>query len=103
MKGYWFILGTEVVDQDAQQEYGKLWAPIAAKYGVRVLRGPEAPSLQESRADTSRVLLVEFPTYADAKACYDDSDYAAARIFALKAAKRDFMIIEAEFGELSSI
>ncbi|AYD02905.1 DUF1330 domain-containing protein [Neorhizobium sp. NCHU2750] len=98
MKGYWFILATEIIDQAAQQEYGRLWAPIAAKYGVRVLRGEEAPALQESRPDTSRVLLVEFPTYADAKACYDDPDYTEARAFAAKGARRDLLIIEADFG-----
>ncbi len=36
MKGYWFILGTDITDEEAQQKYGKLanttdrsW-PIAA-------------------------------------------------------------------------
>jgi uncharacterized protein (DUF1330 family) len=98
MRGYWLVLGTDVIDQQAQQEYGRLWAPIAAKYGARVLRGPEAPSFVETRHDTSRILMVEFPTYADAKACYEDPDYTAARAFASKAARRDLAIIEAKFG-----
>ena len=29
MKGYWIVLGSDVTDPDAQQAYGKLWAPIA--------------------------------------------------------------------------
>lgn len=32
MKGYWLILGTEITDQAAQDEYNRLWAPIAEKY-----------------------------------------------------------------------
>jgi hypothetical protein len=32
MKGYWLTLGTAVADQSAQDEYGRLWAPIAEKY-----------------------------------------------------------------------
>ncbi|KKZ87608.1 hypothetical protein RPHASCH2410_CH11210 [Rhizobium phaseoli Ch24-10] len=31
MKGYWIIIGTEVSDQEAQSEYGRLWQPIAQK------------------------------------------------------------------------
>jgi hypothetical protein len=33
MKGYWFILGTDITDEEAQQKYGKLWAPLAATVG----------------------------------------------------------------------
>ncbi|TGQ24896.1 DUF1330 domain-containing protein, partial [Mesorhizobium sp. M4B.F.Ca.ET.214.01.1.1] len=28
MKGYWLIIGTEISDQQAQAEYGRLWKPI---------------------------------------------------------------------------
>ncbi|MEW5511327.1 hypothetical protein [Pseudomonas asiatica] len=38
MKGYWIILGTAVTDTQAQQEYGRLWAPIAEHYGARGFR-----------------------------------------------------------------
>jgi hypothetical protein len=27
--GYWLILGTEITDQAAQNDYNRLWAPIA--------------------------------------------------------------------------
>jgi len=32
MKGYWLILGAEITDQSAQNDYSRLWAPIAEKY-----------------------------------------------------------------------
>ena len=41
MKGYWLILGTEVADAAAQQDYGRLWAPIAERYGARLIREGE--------------------------------------------------------------
>lgn len=96
MKGYWLILGGEVTDAAAQAEYGRLWAPVAAKYGAKVLRGAEAPSLTEARAGTTRVLLVEFPGIDAARQCYADPDYAQAAIWAAKASTRDLLILEGD-------
>jgi len=97
MKGYWLILGGEVFDQAAQQEYGRLWGPIAERYGAMVIRGAAAPELREGR-DTARVLVVEFPSYAAARACYEDPDYEAARVLALKASRRDLLLFEGEIA-----
>ena len=97
MKGYWLILGTAIADQAAQQEYGRLWAPIAAKYGARLNPGKVPPILKEAR-DTARVVVVEFPSYEKAKACYEDPAYQAAKEFALKASKRDLIIVEGEIA-----
>ncbi|MBE9637470.1 DUF1330 domain-containing protein [Salipiger mangrovisoli] len=94
MKGYWLVLGTDVTDAEAQAEYGRLWAPVAAKYGARVRRGDEAPTMLEA-GDKSRILLVEFADLATAQACYDDPDYQAARAFAMKAAQRELVIFAA--------
>lgn len=69
MKGYWLILGTEITDPDAQAEYVRLWAPIAERYGARIIRGDAAPELKEA-GDKSRVLLVEFASLSEAKADY---------------------------------
>ncbi|WP_211169268.1 DUF1330 domain-containing protein [Aromatoleum toluvorans] len=96
VKGYWIILGTDVTDQAAQQEYGRLWAPIGEKYGatVRVL-DPEV--LVESRS-SRRVLAVEFPSYEQAKACYKDPAYTHAKEFALRASQRELIIIEGDLA-----
>lgn len=93
MKGYWLILGTEIIDPDAQAEYGRLWAPIAERYGARIIRGAAAPELKEP-GDKSRVLLVEFASLLEAKACYDDPAYVEARRFAEQAARRELVIFE---------
>jgi len=97
MKGYWLILGTDVIDQAAQAEYGRLWAPIAEKYQAKINPGAVPPILKESR-DTARVLIVEFPTYEAAVECYEDPAYLEAREYALKASKRDLVIIKGEVG-----
>lgn len=95
MKGYWLILGSAIADQAAQEEYGRLWGPIAARYGARVVRGGTSLDLKEGR-DSERVLLVEFPDLAAAQNCYADPAYAAAREHALKAARRDLLIFEGD-------
>lgn len=96
MKGYWLILGTAITDEAAQAEYGRLWAPIATRYGARLKRDAGL-DLKEGR-DTARVLLVEFPDLAAAQACYADPAYAAARDAALKASRRDLLIFAADLG-----
>lgn len=97
MKGYWLILGTEVANQVAQDEYNKLWAPIADKYQARQNPTKIPPLLKESR-NTARVLIAEFPSYELAKACYEDPAYQEARQFALKASKRDLLIVEGDLA-----
>jgi uncharacterized protein (DUF1330 family) len=97
MKGYWLILGGSVTDQEAQELYGKLWLPIAKQYNARINPMKVQPLLKEAR-DTSRVIVVEFPSYELAKACYEDPAYQEAREFALRASKRDLLIFEGEIA-----
>lgn len=96
MKGYWIIFGSAITDTEAQQEYGRLWWPIAEKYGAKI-NVVEPDALLEAHS-TSRVLTVEFSSYTQAKACYDDPAYAEAKAFALRASRRELLIIE---GDLS--
>ena len=37
MAGYFVIRSSEIVDQAAFDEYAKLWAPVAEKYGARFI------------------------------------------------------------------
>lgn len=95
MKGYWIIFGSAVTDTEAQQEYGRLWAPIAETYGAK-LKSFASEAMLEVNAG-SRVFAVEFPSYARAKACYHDPAYSEARAFASRAATRELIIVEGEF------
>lgn len=97
MKGYWLVLGTEVTDAAAQKAYGALWAPIAERYGARLVAGSEAIEAVEAR-DATRVLLVEFPTFEAARACYDDPAYREAREVALRAAQRSLVLLRGEIA-----
>ncbi|NIF28312.1 DUF1330 domain-containing protein [Pantoea sp. Tr-811] len=96
MKGYWIIFGSSVIDTEAQQEYGRLWGPIADHYGAKI-KVVDREAKLEVNAD-SRVLVVEFPSYAQAKACYEDPAYAHAKSFALRAAKRELILLEGDLN-----
>jgi len=97
LKGYWLVLGTEITDQTAQNDYNRIWAPIAEKYQARLNRARVPLLLKEAR-DTSPVVIAEFPSYAIAKACYEDPAYQEARQFALRSSKRDLLIFEGEIA-----
>ncbi|MCX2891179.1 MULTISPECIES: DUF1330 domain-containing protein [Pseudomonas] len=94
MKGYWIIFASDVIDTEAQQEYGRLWKPISDQYGAK-LKVLEESALVESES-TYRVLAVEFPNYQQAKACYHDPAYVEAKQFAQRASRREMIIIEAD-------
>lgn len=96
MKGYWIILGAEVKDAQAQAEYGRLWKPVGERYGatIRVLE----PDALKELTSASRALVVEFPSYEQARACYADPAYAEAKAHALRAADRQLIIIEGELA-----
>lgn len=96
MKGYWIILGSTVTDVAAQQEYGRLWGPIAEQYGAKI-KVLDPAALLEAHT-SSRVVAVEFASYALAKACYEDPAYTQAKVFALQAARREVIIIEGDLG-----
>lgn len=97
MKGYWLVLGTEISNQSAQDEYVRLWKPIAEKYQARVNPGNTRPLLMETRG-THRVVVVEFPSYDAARACYDDPAYQDARSYALQASDRELLILEGDLA-----
>lgn len=96
MKGYWIIFGSDVIDSEAMQEYSRLWAPIGEKYGAK-LRVFEPSALVEAQ-HSKRVLAVEFPSYEQAKACYNDAAYGEAKQFALRASSRELIIIEGDLA-----
>jgi len=97
MKGYWLIVGTEITNEEAQAEYGKLWKPVAEKYQARINPSDVPPILKEAR-DARRLIVVEFPSYELATACYDDPDYRDARHFALQASRRVLVIMKGELA-----
>ena len=97
MKGYWVIVADAIGDEAARNEYVRLWKPIAEKYLAKVNPANISPVLKETRTGV-RVTIVEFPSLEAAKACYDDPAYAEAKVFAIKSAGRDLIIVAGDLG-----
>ena len=93
MPGYWIIRGSAVKDQAAMDEYARLWTPLADKYGARFIIGGGRKEAREG-ADFFRVAMLEFPSYEQALACYDDPHYQAILPVALRAYERELTIVE---------
>ena len=95
MAGYWIVRSSAIENQAAFDEYAARWSPIAQKYGARLLTGSGGAHETREGDDLARVLLLEFPSYEQARAAYDDPEYQAALPFARDAyARRELIIVE---------
>ncbi len=92
MAGYWMVK-VRVTDPDAYAEYAKRVPPVVKRYGGRVLvRGGSATTLEGE--DYPRNVVVEFESYDQALACYNDPEYQDAKSYQDGAAERIFSIVE---------
>jgi uncharacterized protein (DUF1330 family) len=95
-KGYWIAL-VDVSDPEAYKAYMSENAIAFAKYGARFLvRGGTAETV-EGHSRSRRVIL-EFPDYAAALACYRSPEYAKAIALRSKVATADIVVIEGYDG-----
>ena len=75
-KGYW-IAHVDVTDAEGYKAYQAANAVAFAKYGARFLVRAGASEGQEGKL-RSRHVVIEFPDYAAALACYRSPEYMAA-------------------------
>ena len=91
-KGYW-IAAITIREPDGYPAYQAAVREALAAYGGRYLvRGGRARI--EEGAPRPRTVVVEFPEYATAIACYRSAEFAAARALRQKIADTDFSIVE---------
>jgi uncharacterized protein (DUF1330 family) len=95
-KGYW-IARVDVYNADAYKNYVATNGEAFAKFGGRfIVRGGEFKrAIGSSR---SRNVVIEFPTYEAALACWDSPEYQAARARQEGGAEMDAIIIEGYEG-----
>jgi len=82
----------EIKDEEALKEYQNRFVNIAPRFEAKIIaRGkhqtPEGP-------DFPRMLIVEFPSYDQAIACYEDAEYQEAMVHANRAFDRELTIID---------
>ena len=91
-KGYW-IGRVDVANEAAYKPYIAANAPIFQKYGARPLvRG--GPFECVEGAARGRNVVIEFPDYATAVACYRSPEYQQNRKIRQANAVTDMIIIE---------
>jgi uncharacterized protein (DUF1330 family) len=95
-KGYW-IARVDVRDADAYAEYVKANAEPFARFGARFLVRGGAHEAPEGSARARNVVL-EFPSYEAALACYQDAGYQKAMAIRAGASEGDLLIIEGYDG-----
>lgn len=92
MTAYW-IANVNVTDPEAYGEYAKLAGPALAKFGGTFLaRGGRSVTLEGH--DFARHVLVAFPSFEQAEACYHSPEYKAALRLQEGAADRNVCIVE---------
>jgi uncharacterized protein (DUF1330 family) len=91
-KGYW-IAHIDILDPAAHKAYTDLNAVAFAKYGGKfIVRGGRGEV--RSGALRSRHIVIEFPTYEAALACYDSPEYAEAMKVRAVSSIGDIVVIE---------
>jgi uncharacterized protein (DUF1330 family) len=92
LKGYW-IVHIDVADPEGYKPYQDAASAAFSVFGARyVVRGGRA-EVTEGRA-RARCVVVEFPSYDAALACYRSPEYAKA--IALRAGKAEFDMVAIE-------
>lgn len=90
-KGYW-VAHVDVDDPEVYEQYKAANAAPFAEYGARFLvRGGEGQ--QREGSGRARTVVIEFPSYEAALACYDSSGYQAAKALRDPVSTGDLVIV----------
>lgn len=95
-KGYW-VAHVDVDDAESYEKYKAANAAPFAEHGARFLvrGGNREPKEGNVR---SRTVVIEFPSYAAALACYDSPAYQAAKAVRDPISRGDLLIVEGYDG-----
>ncbi|TMM50839.1 DUF1330 domain-containing protein [Sulfitobacter sabulilitoris] len=91
-KGYW-IAHVDVRDPQAYDAYRAANAAPFKAYGAKFLVRGGDHEIREGRAKP-RTVVIEFPSYAEAIACYESPAYQAAKALRDPVSEGDLLIIE---------
>jgi uncharacterized protein (DUF1330 family) len=93
------IAEIEVTDPAGYEEYKAMVPAVLARYGGRYLaRGGEVACL-EGAAPPGRVVVLEFPSLAQAKAWWASAEYAPARAIRQRTAKSRLVAVAGLDGQ----
>ena len=92
MAAYWIVRVT-VTDSERYAEYVKHAGVAVNKFGGK-FRARGGDCVTKEGSERLRNVIVEFPTFDEALACYDSPAYKNAMSYQEGAADRDFCIVE---------
>lgn len=92
-KGY-IIVQVDVQDPEAFEKYRALVPATIAQYGGQYLvRGGSFEKL-EGDEPLGRMVMLEFPSYAQAKAWYDSEEYAGPKAMRHASSRANAVLVE---------
>ena len=91
-KAYW-VAHVTVEDPAVYEKYKAANAAPFAAYGAKFLVRAGDQQVREG-ISRPRTVVIEFPNYADAKACYDSAEYQAAKDIRDPISTGDLVIVE---------
>ena len=84
----------EVTDPQLLDEYKKLSPATVAQYGGRFLARGGPMEVFEGTWTPKRLVILEFPSLAQAKAWVDSPEYAPARRIRQQASRSNIVVVE---------
>ncbi len=90
----YLIARVHVTDPVRYAEYMKITPGVIEKFGGRfIARGGETETL-EGETESSRVVLIEFPSLVEARAFYYSREYTETKVLREGAATAQFVAVE---------
>lgn len=90
----YIINDMDVLDAALLEEYKKLSPETVARYGGRFLARGGRCEVLEGGWSPSRLVILEFPSYEQARAWADSPEYAPAKALRQRAAKSNIVVVE---------
>lgn len=95
-KGY-IIAHVTVTDPEGYPEYVRLDTPILQRMGAKfIVRGGQSEIVEGTSGD--RHVIIEFPSYAEALAAYNDPEYQEVAEIRRRCADSTIILVEGHEG-----
>ena len=92
-KGIWIAVYEKIENMEILKKYAIKATVAIGKYsGKFIVRGGKNITLEGNQSP--RTVIVEFPTFSDAKKCYNSDEYQEAHKILKGSVKRNLQIIE---------
>lgn len=93
MAAYIIVLA-DVMDREQYAKYTQVTPAVIAQFGGRFIARAGRTQTLEGPPEKRRVVLIEFPSFEQARAFYDSEEYAQARALRAGAAMASFILVD---------